>query len=663
MGAITGVRSVNNSAVYKSLGVKTETREIRLLKIEPAKRETDPIRGTLEVVSLATFPKYAALSYVWGRKREPGEAGTRHIVHCGDFEVEVTSNCIDAIRCIRKGMSQGCERIWVDAICINEDDVKERNHQVGLMGDIYSEAHTVYAWLGKGGSLVDCGMRLLSSISRKRFFRACPFRNEPSLRQIIYDHLKSNALRLVRTDAKGDADFTHLTFSPVISQRDLQGVHELLNRTWFFRGWTFQEFMLAKNPIFLCGSNRLSWPLFRDAIEWLDKYVGCHFTRVPSYAIHRVRSTFTLCGVYDALQRRREAHSDTSFALLDNDHLGIVHALRYRDVGNPKDKSFALYGVLRSMEVNLSNPDYRKPTHIVYKELFMDLVRWRPACISLLLDAGLPAMPDSPSWVPQWDRSRIHKWMPDEEFVPKDQPDKESNPEESSPVLIITDEELHLSGRFIDEVEHAVDLSSLERHPEPELECILLLRKWLVKVKRYRKTLGAVGDMRQVLFAAVSVNRETVYGQNGNALIYYDFSRWYTIMTGQFNLDDSTRPPPAVAALPAPSSKPTKYDANNPKVVLALLKSQPLAWEFHRHICDIAKTRTIFSTRDRYIMTGPAAIRPLDRIALLSGIRVPVALRYKPCSGQYWFVGPTMMSPSLTYVKLRSERDDTIVII
>jgi hypothetical protein len=39
--------------------------------------------------------------------------------------------------------------LWIDAISINQETLEERNHQVGIMGEIYSRAECVIIWLGR----------------------------------------------------------------------------------------------------------------------------------------------------------------------------------------------------------------------------------------------------------------------------------------------------------------------------------------------------------------------------------------------------------------------------------------------------------------------------------------------------------------------------------
>ncbi|OCL11348.1 heterokaryon incompatibility, partial [Glonium stellatum] len=58
----------------------------------------------------------------------------------------ITRNCEAALQTLR---SEGEERIsWVDAICINQDDIQERNSQVRLMPAVYHQATRVLAYLG-----------------------------------------------------------------------------------------------------------------------------------------------------------------------------------------------------------------------------------------------------------------------------------------------------------------------------------------------------------------------------------------------------------------------------------------------------------------------------------------------------------------------------------
>jgi hypothetical protein len=79
-----------------------------------------------------SWGEYVALSYVWG---EPNK--TREVFVNGK-SVQVTENLESALRILRDKLPMRLGvRLWADALCINQKDLKERNAQVQMMGDIY----------------------------------------------------------------------------------------------------------------------------------------------------------------------------------------------------------------------------------------------------------------------------------------------------------------------------------------------------------------------------------------------------------------------------------------------------------------------------------------------------------------------------------------------
>jgi hypothetical protein len=86
-------------------------------------------------------PKYEALSYMWGDRT------TQKSIFVNGKEFLVGENLWDALRYLRKHVNG--QRYWIDAICINQADIPERNRQLRIMPHIYERAHTVLVWLGK----------------------------------------------------------------------------------------------------------------------------------------------------------------------------------------------------------------------------------------------------------------------------------------------------------------------------------------------------------------------------------------------------------------------------------------------------------------------------------------------------------------------------------
>ena len=111
-----------------------------------------------------------------------------------------------------------------------------------------------------------------------------------------------------------------------------------------------------------------------------------------------------------ALRTEYEAEQQGERREQSNVLIGIIHALQERQASVAKDKSFAMYGVLSSLGITVSQPDYKDQLGLVYQKLLTDLVTWRPAMISLLIDIGT-TLPNTPSWVPDWSTIHGRRWL------------------------------------------------------------------------------------------------------------------------------------------------------------------------------------------------------------------------------------------------------------
>ena len=117
---------------------------IRLLRLLPHEDESADIQCELYEYSLQNSCRthlYEALSYVWGSP----EKKLHIFMHGHSFEVTV--NLHAALLRLR---NDSMERVvWVDAICINQANEKEKEHQIQSMAKIYSQANRVIVWLGE----------------------------------------------------------------------------------------------------------------------------------------------------------------------------------------------------------------------------------------------------------------------------------------------------------------------------------------------------------------------------------------------------------------------------------------------------------------------------------------------------------------------------------
>jgi hypothetical protein len=128
-----------SSPIYRPL--KSHTRTIRLVKIETPEYDGARLRCQLVHRAFDQTPTYYALSYRWG-----DESAQKRIILNGS-KFPVRRNLYDALRFLQNRDEDVL--IWIDAICINQDDFEERSQQVRIMHLIYQRATKVVVWLGK----------------------------------------------------------------------------------------------------------------------------------------------------------------------------------------------------------------------------------------------------------------------------------------------------------------------------------------------------------------------------------------------------------------------------------------------------------------------------------------------------------------------------------
>lgn len=105
---------------------------------------SDDLTCEIVHVNLADNPVYEAVSYTWADS--VGDLARSSHVRCGGKTVHITRNCEAALRHLRR--SGRNRRLWIDAICIDQNDVVDKGNQVKLMSKIYANASQVVVYLG-----------------------------------------------------------------------------------------------------------------------------------------------------------------------------------------------------------------------------------------------------------------------------------------------------------------------------------------------------------------------------------------------------------------------------------------------------------------------------------------------------------------------------------
>lgn len=125
---------------YPSLSTDTHIRLITLNPKASGASDTNDIRIELNQHPINECPKYTALSYTWGQRHRTKDV----IVETSNRCIKVTENLHAALVHLRGRVPV---TLWIDAICINQDDIQERSSQVRLMRHIYRGARQVAVWI------------------------------------------------------------------------------------------------------------------------------------------------------------------------------------------------------------------------------------------------------------------------------------------------------------------------------------------------------------------------------------------------------------------------------------------------------------------------------------------------------------------------------------
>ncbi|KAM6505437.1 hypothetical protein FSOLCH5_014654 [Fusarium solani] len=146
--------------------------EFRVLILEPGSG-TEEVRCRLRNVRKSWRTRYHALSYVWG------DETVRDTILLGGRRTSVTTNLHSALVHLRDPKYP--RMLWVDALCINQDDLKERQEQVKKMNLIYSAARKVIIWLGPETQETQGSFSMMKKASTPAFRLASEWSAEPIL--------------------------------------------------------------------------------------------------------------------------------------------------------------------------------------------------------------------------------------------------------------------------------------------------------------------------------------------------------------------------------------------------------------------------------------------------------------------------------------------------
>jgi Heterokaryon incompatibility protein (HET) len=226
--------------IYDQLN--TNLNEFRLLKL--IKRNGDLPSCELFHSSLNWKTEYEALSYPWGGAKSQGKIRLNGKVHL------VTQNLANALADVQSDDSSRI--LWVDALCIDQSNLQERNHQVKQMGRIYQNAKRVLVWLGRPDNPEEAqGSDGLSTLK---------FLNDILLTDLA--EVNANAMHRLRISIETPSDW-----------RKWHELAVLCELPYWSRLWIVQEIGLASFLEVFHGQSSIDWGIFASIREILAQIV------------------------------------------------------------------------------------------------------------------------------------------------------------------------------------------------------------------------------------------------------------------------------------------------------------------------------------------------------------------------------------------------------
>ena len=349
--------NVANGAIYQPLNRSSQ--DIRLLLLESGHLE-DPISCSLRYVSLDRDEvKYEALSYCWGDptntmtiKLSTPNSNSQKRPELAAFNIQVTSTIHAALRSLRRDDGQS-RQLWVDAICINQEDLRERSSQVGMMRDVYARAETVIVWLGDSDEGMQKSFQTIKDISHR------------------YEQLHP------------DADLSETLRERHSSLFEHDGVTNFVNECpifdypWFRRTWVLQEVANAKRSLVHVGRDSIPWSSVLRLNHCIDRsqyqaHIGRKFLMLPLFSgLFQLEDPRISSGA--AIDTNSLQHSPPRRRKI----LDVIISGLDLDATDPRDKIFALlqFGDDTNSPDRLSpeiKPDYEKDV----SQVFSDFTRW-----------------------------------------------------------------------------------------------------------------------------------------------------------------------------------------------------------------------------------------------------------------------------------------------
>ena len=556
--------------------LRLETRLMRLRRGPPGSN----LECKLQIQSLSSdvdSPSYEALSYVWGDV--PG----KQKLYIDDAQYEITSNLALALSHLR--YEDRDRLLWVDAVCINQDNLKERGHQIRLMGSVYAGASSVLIWLGPETHDSAQALQDLKTLSQDKHFS--------------------------ELDLYGKMADDGQTWIPAPAER-IDPLANLLKRSYWSRMWVVQEIVRAKKATVFCGASSIDWETCLNVRNNWPK--------------HSRNCCNTECGLMDPHIRRVmnwissswRRYEDTDADLLS--HLNITRGLNATD---PRDKIFGALGLVRD-ETSFLDPDYKSEYPVVFREWTAKMIETTGHLEVLLHTNFALRHQDVASWVPDWTKYNSSVRFQAERLQHHQHISRSFSADgcsEVGPAFFTIGNSLRLAGFHLDNVAKVGDRLVYDRQDNltDDQNQVEAIKKWNAVLESWSQVTDLTrsadshypgGETYSDAYwrTLVSDHITEVGTYLGDRICPDDIRRynlwrqWFTNLVEQ------------------PDEKKTAYY----KECLAADRDLD---RFDWTIMNMNYSRRMFSTKNGHIGMGPADMEPNDHVMILSGGRTPFIAR------------------------------------
>jgi hypothetical protein len=351
--------------LYENLPLSLNPRTIRLLSITASSNESD-ICAELKLAEVRDGLDYTAVSYVWG---DPSPYAS---IIVNGHKMNIAKNLTIFLRQLLSDEEEHSDnrgrnervygaktRLWIDALCLNQNDVKEKEQQVPLMADVYGRAPLTCIWIGPASENSGVAMDLVDGISDQDFLNYQP--DNPSWGRWVA-HRK------------------------------------LFEREWWWRVWTVQESILSPNPIVKCGAKEIL----------MERFVDFEYLRMKH--ADRIKASSEKRGVIELRHYMRTPYRAFLWkdikTWLDGPLIWWFPDITKFSATKPRDKVYGILSLLQERSRKFITVDYTTKTDA---DVFIE------ATVLLLKELGFRVLsdvteanarsPGLPSWCPEWRKS------------------------------------------------------------------------------------------------------------------------------------------------------------------------------------------------------------------------------------------------------------------